>query len=75
MTTPAPLDSPRKKPISMLMMGVTVPTAENASLLTKLPTTHVSTMLYSCWNRLPSIRGRAKLMRCFVMLPFVMSTS
>jgi len=37
-----------KKPMSILMMGPTVPTAENASLDTKLPTTQVSTMLYSC---------------------------
>ena len=37
-----------KKPMSMLMMGPTVPTAEKASLDTKLPTTQVSTMLYSC---------------------------
>jgi hypothetical protein len=34
MTTPAPLDNPRKKPISVLIIGVTVPTAEKASLLT-----------------------------------------
>ena len=35
----------------------------------------VSTMLYSCWNRLPASSGRAKLMRCRVVLPCVMSTS
>ena len=33
-TTPAPLASPLNAPMSRLMMGPTVPTAENASLLT-----------------------------------------
>lgn len=32
MTTPAPLARPVKKPISVLTIGPTVPTAENASL-------------------------------------------
>ena len=44
-TTPAPLEKPMNRLISVLMIGPTVPTAENASLLTKLPTTQVSTML------------------------------
>ena len=35
------------------------PTAASASLPTNLPTIAVSVMLYSCWSRLPIVRGSA----------------
>ena len=46
-TTPAPTEKPLKKNTSMFTIIVVAPTAARASLPTKLPTTTLSTVLYS----------------------------
>ena len=73
MTTPAPVAKPLKKPMSILITGPTLPTAASASLPTKFPTTTLSTVLYSCWQRLPKKTGTAKLTMRFQMEPVVIS--
>ena len=59
-TTLLPMDSPEATATDKNTMGKEEPTAATASSPTNFPTTMVSTMLYSCWNKLPATMGRAK---------------
>ena len=73
--TLAPLEKPMKKLIARFVTEESVPTAEKEFFPTKLPTTQVSTVLYSCWKRLPRKSGRAKETICGRIDPAVMSIS
>ena len=57
----------------MDIMGLATPTAARASLPSTRPTMAASTVLYSCWNRLPSIMGMAKRMMAGIAGPTVIS--
>ena len=71
----APEDTPTKKPTSRLMMVPVVPTAARAWVPTYWPTTMVSTVLYSCWKKVPMRIGKKKMSSCFQMTPSVMPFS
>ena len=73
-TTDMPLVMPISRPRSSCVTGDAAPTAASASGPTPRPTTAVSTMLYSCWNRLPIMIGRANAKIIRQMPPCVMST-
>ncbi len=53
--------------------GNAVPTAARAVLPTNRPTTMLSTMLYSCWNKLPASSGSANNRISRAGLPLVIS--
>ena len=75
MTAPAPSDRPLHTPMSMLIMLPVEPTAPSAVSPTKLPTTMLSTALYSCWKSSPTVSGSAKSIYCRRILPCVISAS
>ena len=70
--TVAPEDTPTKNPTSRLIMVPVVPTAARAWVPTYWPTTMVSTVLYSCWKKVPIKMGKKKIKSCFQITPVVM---
>ena len=58
---------------SRFRMGPAVPTAARAVSPIYLPTTMESTVLYSCWARLPISSGTENLISPRMGLPWVMS--
>ena len=70
---PAPMNRPIKKPVIIKMRLPLLATAASACLPTNLPTMTLSTVLYSCWQRLPKKTGTAKLTMRFQMEPVVIS--
>ena len=73
--TAKPFPSPMEKPTTMRLKPPTAPRAASASTPTNLPTTMVSTVAYTCWNRFPKKRGSVKPSRSLSGEPTVMSFS
>ena len=47
------------------------PTLANASFPTKRPTIIVSTVVYNCWIKVPSMIGKKNIRSCFQIIPSV----
>ena len=71
------MERPFVRPLPIIIMNMLVdaaaPMAARASMLTKRPTTMVSTRLYISWNTPPIHMGMAKSTKSFMGLPSVMS--
>ena len=74
-TTPTPTLSPVKKPTMQVTINPLEPTAAEASRPISLPTNIRSTVLYSCWIRLPRNSGMANPTSCLAIGPSVSCTA
>ena len=69
----APVDTPINSTSSRFRIGPEVPTAARAASPTYWPTMMESTVLYSCWARLPISSGMENRISPVMGLPLVMS--
>ena len=56
----APIQSPFRKRMNNVVIGLQIPTAAKASFPTKWPTIILSTALYVNWNRFTNTKGMVK---------------
>ena len=72
MTTAAPFASPLKNVTTIVdKTAAGPPTLANAAFPTKRPTITVSTVVYNCWIKVPSMIGKKNIRSCFQIIPSV----
>lgn len=72
MTTAAPFASPLKNVTTIVdKTAAGPPTLANAAFPTKRPTIIVSTVVYNCWIKVPSMIGKKNIRSCFQIIPSV----
>ena len=74
MTTAAPFASPLKNVTAIVYKTAAgPPTLANAAFPTKRPTIIVSTVVYNCWIKVPSMIGKKNIKSCFQIIPSVIA--